>query len=674
MVMKKFLLLFLALGWFAPAAQSQDFEVRNFRRDNQDMAARMFPRTTVNNEPAALLKVHTAIAGLRVQPNLTPVGNIESREDGYWIYLVPGERRVRFMADGFNPIEFDFPQPVEGSVVYVLTLARVGAMLPEEELVRVIFRFNRSEVYTSVNNSAPVMSLGAAAEFRVRRGQNSFRFIKEGYREQEVRLDVQNEVVQDITLEPGQAATRLQMPGFLVVDSDPSNAEVFLNEQRVGTTPYQAQLPAGNYTLMLRRNLYHDEVRTFGLEEGATVDLQRLALRPRFGWYSVTSTPPGADVYLDNKLVGKTPLARAEISSGQRQLRLQYPLYHNHEESFEISDGDDRAFNITMKKAFGELVITSEPSGATLFIDGRAMGATPYRNAEMPSGRYSVRLTKDLYSEANDEVTVSDGQKTEKFIPLTMNFGTLKVAAPNAEIFLDNRKVGTGSYEANLPPGRYTLKATRATHHDATREVFVRLGQTEDITLTPTPREGILSVMSEPFETRGAEIFINGRKQQQTTPAAINLLMGSYDITLKKRGYLDATQRVTVRENETTSISLRMNTYAGSLQQDVNRYRRAKLFYGAGTAAAIGAGTYFAVSSSRKFQDYRDINDPASAKELYDQISRNDMLAAASFAVAVPLGVMTVVKAIQQGKAQRKLNVAAVPTGDGMMVMVELKF
>ncbi len=672
--MKKFLLFFLVLGWFAPALQSQEFEVRNFRRDNQDVAARMFPRTTVNNEPAALLKVNTAIAGLRVQTNLTPVGNIEPKEDGYWIYLVPGERMVRFMADGFNPHEFNFPQPVEGSVVYVLTLARVGAMLPEEELVRVTFRFNQSEVYTSVNNSAPVMTLGADAEFRVRRGQNSFRFIKEGYLEQEVTLDVRNEVVQDITLAPGQAATRLQRPGFLVLDSDPPNAEVFLNEQRVGTTPYMAQLPAGAYMLMLRRNLYHDEVRSFELEEGATVDLQQLALRPRFGYYSVTSTPPGADVYLNDKLVGKTPLARAEISSGQHRLRLQYPLYHNHEEEFDINDGDDRAFNILLNKAFGELVIESAPTGATLFIDGRAMGTTPYRNAAMPSGRYAIRLTQDLYSEVHDEVTVSDGQKTEKFIPLTMNFGTLKVTAPNAEIFLDNRTVGTGSYEANLPPGRYTLKATRAIHHDVTREVFVRLGQTENITLTPTPREGIISIMSEPFETRGAEIFINGRKQQETTPAAINLLMGSYDLTLKKRGYLDAKQRVTVRENETTSVSLRMNTYAGSLQQDINRYRRAKIAYGAGTLAAIGTGTYFVISSDRKFLDYRDINDPVKANELFDQITLYDRLAVASFAVAVPLGVMTVVKAIQQGKAQRKLNVAAVPTGDGMMVMMEIRF
>jgi hypothetical protein len=277
--MKKFLLFLLVLVFFGSSLQSQDFEARNFRRDNQDVAARMFPRTTVNNEPAALLKVHTAIAGLCVQTNLGMVGDIVPKEEGYWVYLVPGERSVRFMADGFNPAEFTFPQPVEGRVVYVLTLARVGAMLPEEELVRVTFRFNHSEVYTSVNNSAPVMSLGTAAEFRVRRGQNSFRFIKEGYREQEVRLDVQNDVVQEITLEPGQAATRLQRPGFLVVDSDPSNAEVFLNEQRVGTTPYMAQLPAGSYMLMLRRNLYHDEVRSFGLEEGATVDLQQQTLQ-----------------------------------------------------------------------------------------------------------------------------------------------------------------------------------------------------------------------------------------------------------------------------------------------------------------------------------------------------------------------------------------------------------
>ncbi len=672
--MNKFPLFLLVLVFFGPSLQSQDFEARNFRRDNQDVAARMFPRMTVNNEPAALLKVNTAIPGLRVQPNLEMVGNIVPKEEGYWVYLVPGERTVRFMADGFNPLEFSFPQPVEGSVVYVLTLARIGMAAPGEELLRVTFNFNQSEVYTSVNNSAPVVSLGAAAEFRVKRGQHTFRFIKEGFREQVVTLNVEADTRQDITLEAGQIATLLKKPGFLLVDSDPKPTDVFLNEQKVGTTPYQGQLLAGSYTLMLRRNLYYDEVRTFEVNEGATLDLQKIALRPRFGYYKVTSTPPGADVYLDNKLIGKTPVNRIEISSGQHQLRLQYPLYHSHEETFEIKDGDDRNFNITMKQAFGELVIESQPTGAAVYIDGTATGVTPFRNAQMPSGSYNIRLVKDLYSEAYEEVTVSDGQKTEKFIPLTMNFGTLKVVSPGAEIFLNDQKVGTGSYDANLQPGRYTLKATRALHLDDTREVFVMLGQTENITLTPAPRQGILSIISEPFETRGAEIFINGTKQKETTPAAINLLMGNYELTLKQRNFLDASQRVTVKENETTSVTVKMNTYAGSLQADINRYRQQKMIYGGATLAAIGAGTYFMLSSDNMYDDYQETLDPNEANDLNDKIQLYDNLTIASYAVAVPLAAMTVFKAIQKRKSQSKLNVAVFPTGNGLMVMMEAKF
>ncbi len=45
----------------ASAASAQDFNVRSFEADPSDMAARRNPRTTVNDEPAALIKVVTNI-------------------------------------------------------------------------------------------------------------------------------------------------------------------------------------------------------------------------------------------------------------------------------------------------------------------------------------------------------------------------------------------------------------------------------------------------------------------------------------------------------------------------------------------------------------------------------------------------------------------------------------
>ncbi len=102
---------------------------------------------------------------------------------------------------------------------------------------------------------------------------------------------------------------------------------------------------------------------------------------------------------------------------------------------------------------------------------------------------------------------VSDGETTERFITLAQNFGALNVTAEKSDIYFDGRKVGEGTYAADLTPGSYSLKALRPQHTDAEREVFIRLGQTEHITLTQAPRIGYLSIASEPFEASGAEIW-----------------------------------------------------------------------------------------------------------------------------------------------------------------------
>ena len=51
----------------------------------------------------------------------------------------------------------------------------------------------------------------------------------------------------------------------------------------------------------------------------------QFALRPAFGSVTVTSTPSGALVFLDEKQVGQTPLTLDHIASGSHSLRFQAP-------------------------------------------------------------------------------------------------------------------------------------------------------------------------------------------------------------------------------------------------------------------------------------------------------------------------------------------------------------
>lgn len=654
----------------AQITMAQEFEVREFKADPSDLAARRNEKRTVNDEPCALIKITTNIKGMQFDSNIGIV-DVVHQSDGYWVYVAPRERRIRLMATGYISLDVNMPEPALSHIVYNLIVAPKGIIVVSD-LVKITFRLNESNVYIRSGETAPVLSVGSNAPYEVTKGEHTFRFVKDGFKEKVLNVNAQKEELIDVTLEPGGEKPSLALSGWIILTSEPSGAEVFLNEQRVGVTPYQGRNIAGQYNIRLQYPLYHNHNEQFTLNEGATITIPSINLKPRFGYWQVNTTPADAEVILDSKPIGKTPLARGQISSGQHELTIRKSLYHDHKETFTIEDGDDKNFNITLKPAFGELVITSDPTGAKVFLDEREVGVTPYNNKQQPSGNYNLRLAHNLYSDARDNITISDGEKTEKFIALSKNYGTLSVTASGAEIFLNNSRVGSNSYNANIAPGQYKVKATRNLHHDDEREVFIVLGQTENITLAPKPKQGAISVSTTPFDARGAEIFINNEKRKETTPTTIPLLIGNYNVTVKKSGYLDASQSVVVREGQEQELNFAMQTFSGSLQQQANRHKKGKMLFGAGTIAALGAGAYFRYSTISLHNDYKTATTDATA--IFDKMEQHDLYSWASFGVAVPLGVMTIIKAVQQNNTERKITTALLPTRDGAMFGLAYNF
>jgi hypothetical protein len=666
-----FLALTLTALCFIPSVFAQEFDVRAFRAITEDLAARRFEKRTVNDEPCAIVKVVTNIQGMMFDANIGII-DMERRDDGYWLWVAPRERRLRLMAPGYMPLDVDLPEPARSHIVYELRVASSGMMTDRADLVRITFRLNQENVYIQSGNNAPVMASGRNAVRNVARGEHTFRFIKQGFDDVIRTINASEEEVLDINLTPGERTTAIALSGFVIISSNPTGAEVYLNEQRVGTTPYQGRHIAGNYSLVLQTPLYHEHATQFELDQGATVDLPQVNLRPRFGFWQVSSDPSGAEVYLDGRLTGTTPLARAEISSGTHDLSVRTPLHHEHRESFTIEDGDDRRFNLELKPAFGELAITSDPSGAKIFIDGREAGVTPYINPRQPSGTYNVLLQMELYSDSREQVTVSDGRRADRFVPLSRNFGTLDVSSQGSVIFLDGRRVGSGSYSANLPPGQYRLRATKDLHLDDEREVFVIVGHTETLTLLPVPRQGALSVVTRPFEARGAEIFLNGQKRAEITPASFHVFIGSYDVAVRKEGYLEAVQKVNVTEGIEQELFFDLQTFEGSMLQKARRHRGSKIFWGLTTGAAIGAGAYFQLSSIGLADEYNTAT--VDATSVYDTMEQQQLYSFIAFGAAVPLAIITIVKSSQQRSAMKQYRLTAMPARDGAMFGLRYQF
>ncbi len=103
------------------------------------------------------------------------------------------------------------------------------------------------------------------------------------------------------------------------VESQPPGAQVLVDGERRGLTPLVLEHMAGRPRLRLERDGYRAWSGQVVADGAVTV---RAELVPDFGGLEVTSKPPGARLYVDGKIQGKTPLRLTGVPTGRHEIRL----------------------------------------------------------------------------------------------------------------------------------------------------------------------------------------------------------------------------------------------------------------------------------------------------------------------------------------------------------------
>jgi hypothetical protein len=128
--------------------------------------------------------------------------------------------------------------------------------------------------------------------------------------------------------EPPPAATSAapalpESHGFLLAVVEPW-AEVFVDGRSIGETPMdRVQLPVGEHTLTLSNENFAGVITdTVAIPPDATVT--RKYTFNDFGYLQVV-VRPWAEVHVDGRFVGQTPLAKLRIPVGRHQVVLRHP-------------------------------------------------------------------------------------------------------------------------------------------------------------------------------------------------------------------------------------------------------------------------------------------------------------------------------------------------------------
>lgn len=145
---------------------------------------------------------------------------------------------------------------------------------------------------------------------QIPKGLATFTFKLAGYRDE----------TRELRLVPGDKqalAIRMKgVPAKLAVVSTPEQARVFLDGDYQGKTPVTVAAPAGAHEVRVELAGYAPLVRTVTLENGGE-STEEFSLESVLGRLEITTTPPGARVFVDGRSVGTTRSSGTETVHSQ---------------------------------------------------------------------------------------------------------------------------------------------------------------------------------------------------------------------------------------------------------------------------------------------------------------------------------------------------------------------
>ncbi len=200
------------------------------------------------------------------------------------------------------------------------------------------------------------------------------------------------------------------------------------------------------------------------------------------------------------------------------------------------------------------VTITTEPAGATVYINNiRLADKTPV-NDFFISGTYPIRIELEQYFTVNESITISP-PSIEKNYTLEPDYGLLNIVTlPNAIIYLNNKKISQLK-DIKLEPQTLNLRAELPKHKSVEKRLIIKTGDQLIIEIYPEPLTGTILVNPKPAD---AKIILRGDSgefyQGNGISKFADIPIGKYYIEISHPQYLTYEETINLEENEREKI------------------------------------------------------------------------------------------------------------------------
>ena len=248
----------------------------------------------------------------------------------------------------------------------------------------------------------------------------------------------------------------------------------------------------GSYRLEASSPGYRD-LQAEIIIKGSGFSRYSFSLEKLDGLLEVTSTPAGAEVFVDGNSRGPAPLDDLEISAGTHELRCTLERYQDARLEVEVRGlGERQSVNCTLQPDWGKVFVVTDPPGATIFEKDTEIGRTP-QTAELDLGEHSLVLRKKGYKDFSLNIAVEAGKTlVPPMVMLKRKSVHLQLDSKpaGALVTLDGSSRGKTPVRLDVEPGRtYRIGFSLAGYRPMTKTAAINNtgGQKISVSLQPVP-------------------------------------------------------------------------------------------------------------------------------------------------------------------------------------------
>jgi serine/threonine-protein kinase len=222
------------------------------------------------------------------------------------------------------------------------------------------------------------------------------------------------------------------------------------------------------------------------------------------GQLAVDSTPQGAQVQIDGRTepTWVTPFAFSNLQPGQHSITVSKPGYSTDTRTVTGTSGNRVTVIAHLSQLMATLVVKSDPPGASIYVDGRDVGAKTPAQVSVDKGQHVVLVRMMGYIDETMNSQFALGQ-TFNFAPTLRPLGNV-----------DNIK--TVGKMSKLFGGKGVQ-----------------------------PGQGVVSIHTQP---KGAQVAINQHIMEKNSPMDVALDPGNYVVDITLTGYAPVHKIITAEK------------------------------------------------------------------------------------------------------------------------------